>query len=66
MSYLSLEYEYALSQAKPVIVFMHEQPESREIHLQETHPQLKDKFLTFRKKLLLDVNHIFTLKLHVN
>ncbi|MFX6717062.1 DUF4062 domain-containing protein, partial [Acinetobacter baumannii] len=59
VSYLSLEYEYALSQAKPIIVFMHEQPESREIRLQETHPQLKDKFLAFRKKLLLDVNHIF-------
>ena len=53
VSYLSLEYEYALSQAKPVIVFMHEQPESREIHLQETHPQLKDKFLTFRKSYYL-------------
>lgn len=62
VSYLSLEYEYALSQAKPIIVFMHEQPESREIHLQETHPQLKDKFLAFRKKLLLDVNHIFYFK----
>ena len=24
VSYLSLEYEYALSQAKPIIVFMHE------------------------------------------
>ncbi|PTV49269.1 DUF4062 domain-containing protein [Acinetobacter pittii] len=62
VSYLSLEYEYALSQAKPIIVFMHEQPENREIHLQETHPQLKDKFFAFRKKLLLDVNHIFYFK----
>lgn len=52
VSYLSLEYEYALSQAKPIIVFMHEQPESREIDLQETHPQVKDKFLAFRKKVI--------------
>jgi len=61
-SYLSLEYEYALSQAKPIIVFMHEQPEKREIDLQETHPQLKDKFLAFRKKLLHEADHIFYFK----
>lgn len=48
-SYFSLEYEYALSRAKPIVVFMHEQPESRDMHLQETHPQLKEKFLAFRK-----------------
>lgn len=62
VSYLSLEYEYALSLAKPIIVFMHEQPESREIDLQETHPQLKDKFLAFRKKLLHEAKHIFYFK----
>ncbi|KKC43072.1 DUF4062 domain-containing protein [Acinetobacter sp. V2] len=62
VSYLSLEYEYALSQAKPIIVFMHEQPEIREIDLQETHPQLKDKFLAFRKKLLHEAKHIFYFK----
>lgn len=62
VSYLSLEYEYALSQAKPIIVFMHEQPENREIDLQETHPQLKDKFLAFRKKLLHEAEHIFYFK----
>lgn len=62
VSYLSLEYEYALSQAKPIIVFMHEQPENREIDLQETHPQLKDKFLEFRKKLLHEAEHIFYFK----
>lgn len=62
VSYLSLEYEYALSQAKPIIVFMHEQPESREIVLQETQPQLKDKFLAFRKKLLHEAKHIFYFK----
>ncbi|ADI92390.1 DUF4062 domain-containing protein [Acinetobacter oleivorans] len=62
VSYLSLEYEYALSQAKPIIVFMHEQPESREIDLQETHPQVKDKFLAFRKKLLHEAKHIFYFK----
>lgn len=62
VSYLSLEYEYALSQAKPIIVFMHEQPENREIDLQEKHPQLKDKFLAFRKKLLHEAEHIFYFK----
>ncbi|GAM31767.1 hypothetical protein P23_2285 [Acinetobacter calcoaceticus] len=62
VSYLSLEYEYALSQAKPIIVFMHEQPENREIDLQETHPQLKDKFFAFRKKLLHEAEHIFYFK----
>ncbi|MEQ1160632.1 DUF4062 domain-containing protein [Acinetobacter calcoaceticus] len=62
VSYLSLEYEYALSQAKPIIVFMHEQPENREIDLQETHPQLKDRFLAFRKKLLHEAEHIFYFK----
>ncbi|WP_202742544.1 DUF4062 domain-containing protein [Acinetobacter calcoaceticus] len=62
VSYLSLEYEYALSQAKPIIVFMHEQPENCEIDLQEIHPQLKDKFLAFRKKLLHEAEHIFYFK----
>lgn len=62
VSYLSLEYEYALSQAKPIIVFMHEQPENREIDLQEIHPQLKDKFLAFRKKLLHEAEYIFYFK----
>lgn len=62
VSYLSLEYEYALSQAKHIIVFMHEQPENREIDLQETHQQLKDKFLAFRKKLLHEAKHIFYFK----
>jgi len=62
VSYLSLEYEYALSQAKPTIVFMHEQPENLEIDLQETHPQLKVKFLAFRKKLLHEADHIFYFK----
>ncbi|WP_335973990.1 DUF4062 domain-containing protein [Acinetobacter calcoaceticus] len=62
VSYLSLEYEYALSQTKPIIVFMHEQPENREIDLQEIHPQLKDKFLAFRKKLLHEAEHIFYFK----
>ncbi|WP_151743555.1 DUF4062 domain-containing protein [Acinetobacter calcoaceticus] len=62
VSYLSLEYEYALSQVKPIIVFMHEQPENREIDLQKTHPQLKDKFLAFRKKLLHEAEHIFYFK----
>lgn len=66
VSYLSLEYEYALSQAKPIIVFMHEQPESREIDLQETHPQVKDKFLAFRKSYYTKQSIFFTLKLHVN
>lgn len=62
VSYLSLEYEYALSQTKPIIVFIHEQPENREIDLQEIHPQLKDKFLAFRKKLLHEAEHIFYFK----
>ncbi len=67
VSYLSLEYEYALSQAKPIIVFMHEQPENREIDLQETHPQLKDKFLAFKKKVITRSKAYFLLlKLHVN
>lgn len=61
-SYFSLEYEYALSRAKPIVVFMHEQPESRDMHLQEAHPQLKEKFLAFRKKLLHDADHIFYFK----
>ncbi|EXR20516.1 hypothetical protein J671_0414 [Acinetobacter sp. 1130196] len=61
-SYFALEYEYALSRAKPIVVFMHEQPESREMHLQEAHPQLKEKFLAFRKKLLHEAHHIFYFK----
>lgn len=61
-SYFAQEYEYALSRAKPIVVFMHEQPESRDMHLQETHPQLKEKFLAFRKKLLHEAHHVFYFK----
>ena len=61
-SYFALEYEYALSRAKPIVVFMHEQPESREMHLQEAHPQLKEKFLAFRKNYYMKLTTYFTLK----
>lgn len=50
-SYFALEYEYALSRAKPIVVFMHEQPESREMHLQEAHPQLKENFSHLEKTI---------------
>ncbi len=51
VSYLHLEYIYAVTKQKPIIVFMHENPDSREPHLKEESAILKGKFNEFRHQL---------------
>lgn len=58
VSYLHLEYIYAVTKQKPVIVFMHDHPESRGEALQESKPSLKDKFLEFRRQLQKEVEQV--------
>lgn len=60
VSYLQLEYIYAVTKQKPIIVFMHEKPESRDIELQEQKTALKDKFFEFRHQLQKEVEQVVT------
>lgn len=41
VGYMHLEYIYAMTKQKPVIVFMHEDPDSRDLQLQDNKPELK-------------------------
>ena len=47
VGYMHLEYIYAMTKQKPVIVFMHEDPDSRDLQLQDNKPELKEKFKEF-------------------
>ena len=60
VSYLQLEYIYAVTKQKPIIVFMHENPESREEALQESKKELKDRFYEFRHQLQKEVEQVIT------
>lgn len=60
VSYMHLEYIYAVTKQKPIIVFMHESPESRDTSLQDTKPELKEKFNEFRHQLQKEVDQVVT------
>ena len=60
VSYMHLEYIYAVTKQKPIIVFMHEDPLSRDLSLQDEKPELQEKFLEFRKVLQQQADQIFT------
>ena len=60
VSYLNLEYIYAVTKQKPIIVFMHESPDSREAYLKEENPALKNKFNEFRNQLQKEVEQVIT------
>lgn len=60
VSYLNLEYIYAVTKQKPIIVFMHESPDSREAYLKEENPVLKSKFNEFRNQLQKEVEQVIT------
>ncbi|NHB56705.1 DUF4062 domain-containing protein [Acinetobacter sp. 194] len=60
VSYLQLEYIYAVTKQKPVIVFMHESPDTRDPELQESKQALKDKFHEFRNQLQKEVEQVVT------
>src|SRR5690606_6525311 len=60
VGYMHLEYIYAVTKQKPIIVFMHEDPASRDPALQDQKPELREKFLEFRKLLQQEADQIFT------
>ena len=60
VGYMHLEYIYAVTKQKPIIVFMHDDPESRDANLHDDKPELKEKFKDFRKLLQNDVDQVFT------
>lgn len=60
VGYMHLEYIYAVSKQKPVIVFMHDDPDSRDESLHDAKPELREKFKEFRKLLQSEVDQVFT------
>ena len=60
VGYMHLEYIYAVTKQKPIIVFMHEDPASRDPALHDQKPELKEKFSEFRKLLQQEVDQVFT------
>lgn len=59
VSYMQLEYIYAVSKDKPIIVFLHSDPDSRRDLLPKEPDIVQEKFHAFRKILLQEVEHIF-------
>ncbi|TEU24969.1 DUF4062 domain-containing protein [Alkanindiges illinoisensis] len=51
VSYMHLEYIYAVTKQKPILVLMHEAPDSRAPELQEKTGEGKSKFSDFRQQL---------------
>ncbi|WP_353170141.1 DUF4062 domain-containing protein [Acinetobacter rudis] len=58
IGYMHLEYIYAVTKQKPIIVFMHGSPSERAEKLQEQDAELKKKFDDFRHQLLKEVDHV--------
>lgn len=62
VSYMNLEYIYAATKQKPIIVFMHQDPSAREIHLQEEKLSLRERFHEFRNQLQKEVEQVVEFK----
>lgn len=60
VGYMHLEYIYAMTKQKPIIVFMHEEPHVRDTKLHDHKNELKEKFTEFRKQLQHEVDQVFT------
>lgn len=60
VGYMHLEYIYAVTKQKPIIVFMHEEPSARDGALHDDKPELREKFQEFRKLLQNEVDQVFT------
>ena len=52
VGYMHLEYIYAVTKQKPIIVFMHEEPSARDGALHDDKPELREKFQEFRKCIM--------------
>lgn len=55
IGYMHLEYIYAVTKQKPIVVFMHAHPEYRDVQLQEHCEKVKEKFNDFRQQLQHEV-----------
>ncbi len=60
VGYMHLEYIYAVTKQKPIIAFIHEDPDSRDESLHDEKPELREKFKEFRKIIMQEVDQIFT------
>ena len=58
IGYMHLEYIYAVTKQKPIVVFMHAHPEFRAEQLQECCEKVKEKFNDFRQQLQNEVEQI--------
>lgn len=59
VGYMHLEYIYAVTKQKPIIVFMHEDPASRDPSLHDAKPELQEKFKEFRQLLQQEADQVF-------
>lgn len=59
VGYMHLEYIYAVTKQKPIIVFMHEDPASRDPSLHDTKPELQEKFKEFSQLLQQEADQVF-------
>lgn len=59
VGYMHLEYIYAVTKQKPIIVFMHEDPASRDHSLHDAKPELQEKFKEFRQLLQQEADQVF-------
>lgn len=59
VGYMHLEYIYAVTKQKPIIVFMHEDPASRDPSLHDAKPELQEKFKEFRQVLQQEADQVF-------
>lgn len=62
VSYMHLEYIYAVTKQKPILVLMYEAPESRADEFQDRQPEGKVKFLDFRRQLQRERDMVMTFR----
>ncbi len=62
VSYVHLEYIYAITKQKPVLVILHESPESRSPDLQEQTKDGQRKFEDFRRQLQRERDMVVTFR----
>lgn len=62
VSYMHLEYIYAVTKQKPILVLMYEAPESRVDEYQDKTQEGKVKFLDFRRQLQRERDMVMTFR----
>lgn len=62
VSYVHLEYIYAITKQKPILVIMHESPDSRSPEVQEPTKEGQRKFEDFRRQLQRERDMVVTFR----